>query len=136
MTKPAAGSFVTDLGGWTFVASTKSKYADNAAKFAVWAAADNVELMVRYNSYGKFSASQGISVISKLSEVYNKGLKKKFTEVINPVGRYELALPPEVVDIIGDAIRNCRFKNGKGAEEARITSDRIDEFLKTYSGGF
>jgi multiple sugar transport system substrate-binding protein len=132
--KPEGGKYINDLGGNALVGSSNSKNKKETAEFVVWATAEEVDLLVKYCSYGKYSASPRVSVMNGLTGIYTKGLKKKFQDIINPAGRYEPSLPPEIVDIIGDAIQNCMFKNGRGPNEAKKASERIDEFLKTYSG--
>ena len=65
--KPQGGKYVNDLGGNALVGSSKSKYADEVAKFIVWATAEEVDLLIRYCSYGKYSASPRVSVMNGLT---------------------------------------------------------------------
>jgi multiple sugar transport system substrate-binding protein len=131
---PDGGKAATDAGGWKMMVSSKGKYTDEAAKFAMWAFAEDVNLPLKWCTDVKFAYSPRKSVVDAGKDIYTKGLRKVFTEEIYSSANGEPRYPSEVVNAIGDALQEVMFKNGDPKEAAKKANDKINEFLKTFEG--
>lgn len=131
---PEGGKAATDAGGWKMMVNGKGKNADAAAKFAMWAFAENVELPLKWCTETKFAYSPRKSVVKAGEAVYSKGLRKVFTEQIYDSAIGEPRYPSEIVNAIGDALQEVMFRNADPKAAAKKANDKIDEFLKTFEG--
>lgn len=131
---PNGGKAATDAGGWKLMVNAKSKHAEEAAKFAMWAFAENKELPLKWCTDVKFAYSPRKSVVEAGKEIYSKGLRKVFTEEIYDTAIGEPRYPAEVVDAVGDALQEVMFKGTNPADAAKKANEKIDAFLKTFNG--
>jgi multiple sugar transport system substrate-binding protein len=113
---PADGKPATDAGGWKFAVNANSKYPEEAAKFIMWVFAEDPERALEWATEIKFAYSPRQSVVEAGKEIYNKGLRKVFTEQIYDTAIPEPRYPAQVVDIVGDALQEVMF--GRDAAEA------------------
>jgi multiple sugar transport system substrate-binding protein len=132
---PSGGKNTTVAGGWKMVASSKGKYADDAAKFAVWAWADKVDIPTKWATEAKFAFPVRKSVLEEGKAVFNKGLRKDFTENILGTEIPELRAPAEITKILQDMIQDALFnKDTSGEQAAQKAHEKLEKFLKTYKG--
>ena len=131
---PEGGKAATCAGGWKMMVNGKSKYADAAAKFAMWAFAEDINLPLKWCTEVKFAYSPRKSVVEAGKAVYDKGLRKVFTEQIYDSAVGEPRYPSEIVNAVGDALQEVMFKNTDPAAAAKKANDKINEFLKSYQG--
>lgn len=131
---PDGGKAATAAGGWKMLVNGKSKNADEAAKFAMWAFAENVDIPLEWCTKVKFAYSPRTSVIEAGKDIYSKGLRKVFTDEIYSSAIGEPRYPAEVVNAVGDALQSVMFSNGDPKTEAKTANDKINEYLKTYKG--
>ncbi len=137
---PTGGTPVSVAGGWAFVASTKGKNPDVAAQFIAWALAsteaDSIQRMLDWCTVAKADMPPRKSVLAKANEngTYAEGPLKTFADEILPISRGEPRTPPEVWQVITDAIQACQLNGEDPGQVAKETSDKIDQFLATYQG--
>jgi len=131
---PDGGKAATCAGGWKMLVNGKSKNADAAAKFAMWAFAENVDIPLEWCTKVKFAYSPRTSVVQAGKDIYSKGLRNVFTNEIYSSAIGEPRYPAEVVNAVGDALQSVMFSNGDPKAEAKTANDKINEFLKTYKG--
>jgi multiple sugar transport system substrate-binding protein len=128
---PEGGKAATDAGGWKLAANARGKHADEAAKFIMWAfGSSDTSHAVKWGTQVKFAYSPRKSVVEAGKDIYNKGLRKVFTDDIYNSAIPEPRYPSEVVDIVGDAMQNVMFKNMSGADAAKDADGKINDFLK------
>lgn len=126
---PEGGKAATDAGGWKFAVNARGKHVEEAAKFVMWAFADDPARALKWCTEVKFAYSPRKSVVEKGKEIYSKGMRKVFTEQI-----YETAIPEprysaEVMDAVGEAMQSVMFQNVSGAEAAKIADAKITEAI-------
>jgi multiple sugar transport system substrate-binding protein len=126
---PEGGKAATDAGGWKLAVNSKSEHVEEAAKFVMWAFAEDQSRPLEWATKVKFAYSPRQSVIDEGKEVYTKGLRKVFTEEI-----YDSAIPeprfgPEIVDAVGDAMQKVMFGKTSGKKAAEEADKKIQESL-------
>lgn len=131
---PEGGKAATTAGGWKMMVNGKGENADEAAKFAMWAWAEDIDLPLKWCTEVKFAYSPRQSVIDAGKDIYTKGLRKIFTEEIYDSAIGEPRYPAEIVNAVGEALQQVMFNNGDPKEEAKKANDKINEFLKSYDG--
>lgn len=137
---PPGGTYVTDMGGWAFVANAKGKNPDAAAKFVAWALAstdaEGVDRCRRWNTVAKTNLPPRKSVndAAEKAGAFEAPAMKKFVDEIAPGGRPEPRFPPEVYKAISDAVQACQLGGADCADAAGTASDTIDTFLQSYQG--
>ncbi|TCL61497.1 carbohydrate ABC transporter substrate-binding protein (CUT1 family) [Hydrogenispora ethanolica] len=131
---PPGGKAATDAGGWKFMVNGKSKNADAAAKFAMWALAENVNLPLKWCTEVKFAYSPRKSVVQAGAAIYGKGLRKVFTDQIYETAIGEPRYPAEIVGFVGDALQEVMFKNVAPRQAAQKADQKIKQFLKDFKG--
>ncbi|MFI5697253.1 ABC transporter substrate-binding protein [Kribbella sp. NPDC051586] len=137
---PDGGKAATDLGGWAFVANSKGKNPEAAAKFIAWALgstdAAGVERQRQWNTVVKTNLPPRKSVqqAADAKGAFADGALKKFVSQIAPTGKPEPRFPPEVYQPIADAIQACQLNAADPAKAAADAAEKIDTFLKTYQG--
>lgn len=124
------GKAATDGGGWKMAVNSKSKNVKEAAKFIMWAFAEDTSRPLKWATEVKFAYSPRKSVVEEGQEIYNKGLREVFTKEI-----YDSAIPeprygPQVVDAVGDALQSVMFGDVSGEEAAKTAEKKIKEVLK------
>ncbi|WP_223594493.1 ABC transporter substrate-binding protein [Neobacillus bataviensis] len=127
---PDGGKAATDAGGWKMAVNSKSKNVEEAAKFIMWCFAEDKSRPLKWATEVKFAYSPRQSVIEEGKAIYDKGLRKVFTDEI-----YDSAIPeprygPEVVDAVGEAMQKVMFGKVKGADAAKEAEKKIEEALK------
>lgn len=127
---PEGGKAATDAGGWKMAVNAKSKNVDEAAKFIMWAFAEDPSRPLKWATEVKFAYSPRLSVVEEGKDIYTKGLRKVFTEEI-----YDSAIPeprygPEIVDAVGDAMQKVMFGNVEAKKAAEDAHKKIEEALK------
>lgn len=137
---PNGGTYKTVLGGWAFVANSKGKNPDEAARFCAWALAsmqgDSVERGVNWISKAKSDIGPRASVMDQATKenAFAQGTMKFFKDEVFPGGRAEPRFPPEIYKAISDAIQACMLNGADPRQQAETTAKTIDTFLSTYSG--
>lgn len=133
---PEGGNAATDAGGWKFMVNGKSDNAEEAAKFIMWAMAENVELPLKWCTETKFAFSPRRSVVEAGKEVYDKGLRKVFKDSIYETAIGEPRYPAEVVNIVGDAIQKVMYSGSNPKDAAKEANKNIQKYLDDYEGSF
>ncbi|MBB6636918.1 ABC transporter substrate-binding protein [Cohnella thailandensis] len=128
---PEGGQAATDAGGWKFAVNGKSAHAEEAAKFVMWAFAEDPARALKWCTEVKFAYSPRKSVVEQGKAIYNQGMRKVFTEQIYDSAIPEPRYPSEVLDVVGDAIQNVMFGKYDGAKAAEEADAKINEALKT-----
>lgn len=135
---PAGGKYVTVGGGWAFVANSKGKNPEAAAKFIAWALAsmapDSIQRVVDWCTVAKSDMPPRNSALEKGGEAFNKGKMGIFSKEIHPGTRAEPRVPPEVYKIISDAIQQTQLGGADPQATATAASQQLDAFLASYSG--
>lgn len=131
---PDGGTAKTCAGGWKILVNSKSKNADAAAKFAMWAFAEDINVPLEWCTKVKFAYSPRKSVVEAGKSVYNQGLRKVFTDEIYSSAIPEPRYPAEIVNAVGDALQNVMLNNGDPKKETETADQKINDFLKTYNG--
>ena len=135
---PAGGKYVTVGGGWAFVANSKGKNPEAAAKFIAWALAsmapDSIQRVVDWCTVAKSDMPPRNSALEKGGEAFNKGNMGIFSKEIHPGTRAEPRVPPEVYKIISDAIQQTQLGGMDPQQAATAASQQLDAFLASYSG--
>lgn len=132
---PEGGKAATCAGGWKMMVNNNSKYAEEAAKFVMWAFAENTDIPLEWCTKVKFAYSPRKSVVEAGKDIYGKGLRKIFTEEIYDSAIGEPRYPAEIVNAVGDALQNVMLAGGNPKEEAEKANRKIEEFLKKFNGG-
>lgn len=137
---PAGGSYSTVLGGWAFVANSKGKNPEEAAKFCAWALAsmkpDSIQRGVDWISKVKSDVAPRKSVLDQATQngAFSSGPMKFFKDNVFPGGRGEPRYPTEIYKAISDAIQACMLNGADPAQQAAATATTIDSFLAGYNG--
>ncbi len=137
---PDGGTYTTDLGGWAFVANSKGKNPEEAAKFCVWAigsmSEDSINRGVRWSTEADTNIAPRKAVLDKVTEqgFYDSGPFKTFREEIFPGGRGEPRYTPEVYKAVSDAIQACQLDDADPKQQAEQTAETINSFLEGYTG--
>ena len=131
---PDGGKAATDAGGWKFMVNANSKNADAAAKFVMWAFAEDIDLPLEWCTVTKFAYSPRQSVVEAGKDIYSKGLRKVFTDGIYGTAIGEPRYPSEIVNAVGDALQEVMFANVNPKDAAKKANDIIEEFLKSFDG--
>lgn len=137
---PSGGKSVTSLGGWAFVANSKGKNPEEAAKFCVWALGsmekDSIQRVVDWNIKSKSDIAPRKTALKEATKQggYDSGPMKTFKEDIFPNGRPEPRLTSKVYKPISDAIQSCQLEKASPKKEAQKAAHQIDSVLKSYSG--
>jgi multiple sugar transport system substrate-binding protein len=131
---PAGGRAATDAGGWKFMVNAKTKYRDEAAKFVMWALAENIEKPLEWCTKVKFAYSPRKSVVAAGQSIYSQGLRKVFTEDIYASAIPEPRYPAEIVNAVGEALQAVMFGNADPAAAAARANEKINAYIGTYQG--
>jgi len=131
---PEGGKAATDAGGWKMMVNGKSAVAEEAAKFALWAFAENVEFPLKWCTEVKFAYSPRQSVVEAGKAIYDLGLRKVFTDEIYASAIGEPRYPAEIVNAVGDALQDVMLNGADPARAAKTANDLINQFLSTYEG--
>ncbi|KRF43649.1 ABC transporter substrate-binding protein [Paenibacillus sp. Soil787] len=127
---PAGGKAATDAGGWKMAVNGQSKHAAEAAKFVMWAfGSSDLSHALKWGTEVKFAYSPRKSVVEKGKDIYNKGLRKVFTEEIYNSAIPEPRYPSEVVDAVGDAMQYVMFGKMSGADAAKTIDTKITDII-------
>ncbi|CAM3826717.1 sugar ABC transporter substrate-binding protein [Cohnella lubricantis] len=130
---PEGGKAATDAGGWKFAVNGKSEHVEEAAKFVMWAFADDPARALKWCTEIKFAYSPRQSVVEQGEAIYNKGMRKVFTEEIYDSAIPEPRYPSEVLDVVGEAIQNVMFGKYDGAQAVQEADGKINEALQAAS---
>ncbi len=132
---PEGGKPASDAGGWKLMVNAKGKYPTEAAKFAVWAVAKNVQAWVQWTTVVKFAYSPRKSVMDAAQSVFEKGLRAVFTKEIYGTDKPEIRMPPEASNIVQDMLQNAMFNPSyDGTRAAREADQKLKDFLSHYNG--
>ena len=137
---PDGGTYVTDLGGWAFVANAQGQNPEVAAQFCVWALGsmqpDSIQRVADWCTVAKSDMPPRKSVLENDSAkaAFAEGGLKVFAEQILPGGRAEPRLPPEVYKAVSDAIQATQLAGEDPAAAADTAAQQIEAFLATYNG--
>ncbi|MFT4412417.1 ABC transporter substrate-binding protein [Fredinandcohnia humi] len=126
---PEGGQPKTVAGGWKLAVNANSDYVKEAAEFIMWVMAEDPSRPLEWATEAKFAYPARNSVIEAGKEIYNKGLRKVFTEEM-----YDTAIPepfygPEIVEAIGEGLQQVMFGNAKGTDVAKEVDAKIQEAL-------
>jgi len=127
---PDGGHAATDAGGWKFAVSGKSEHAAEAAKFVMWAFAEDPARALKWCTEVKFAYSPRQSVVEQGKAIYEKGMRKVFTDEIYNSAIPEPRYPSEVLDVVGDAIQNVMYGKYDGAQAAQEADGKITAALQ------
>lgn len=130
------GTPTTVAGGWKLCANANSEYADEAAKFVVWAfASEDNSRMTRWCTEVKFAYAPRASATADNEEFYHEGLKGVFTDEILGTEIPELRLPAEVSETLQELLQNVYFDTSISIEDAlAIAEEEVNDFLSAYDG--
>lgn len=135
---PTGGKYVTVGGGWAFVANSKGKNPEAAAKFIAWALAsmapDSVQRVVDWCTVAKSDMPPRNSALTAGGDAFNQGKMGIFSKDIHPGTRAEPRVPPEVYKIISDAIQQTQLGGADPQATATAASQQLYAFLASYSG--
>ena len=131
---PDGGTAATCAGGWKMLVNAKSEHANEAAEFAMWAFAEDIDLPLQWCTEVKFAYSPRKSVVEAGDEIYSKGLRQVFTDEIYDSAIGEPRYPSEIVNAVGDALQSVMLNGADPAAAAQEANDKIDKFLSTYEG--
>lgn len=137
---PAGGSYTTGMGGWAFVANSRGRNPEAAARFCVWALGSmdegSVERVADWcgNVKSDIAPRRSALELATARGAYDAGPMRTFVEEIFPGGRSEPRVPPEVHRAVSDAIQACQLGGADPVGEAARASDTIDAFLAGYVG--
>lgn len=126
---PPGGKAATDAGGWKFAVNGKSAHVEEAAKFVMWAFADDPARALKWCTEIKFAYSPRQSVVEAGKEIYGKGMRQVFTDEIYASAIPEPTYPSEIVDIVGDAMQLVMFGKMDSAAAAKEADAKIKSFL-------
>jgi multiple sugar transport system substrate-binding protein len=131
---------VTVAGGWAFAVNAKGKDPESAAKFAVWALGGDdaacKQRMLDWVTKAKtdMPPRKSVADLGVAQGAYAEGPLRVFAQEILPTARGEPRTPPEVWNLITDAIQACMLNGEDPATVAQTTDQKINSFLATYSG--
>ncbi len=137
---PEGGTYVTDLGGWAFVANSQGQDPETAARFIVWALGsmsdDSIQRVVDWCTKAKSDMAPRVSVQDKAiaDGGFAEGPLKQFAEEIFPGGRAEPRVTPEIYKSISDAIQATQLAGADPEQAAEQAATEIEAFLAGYSG--
>ncbi|WP_178021751.1 extracellular solute-binding protein [uncultured Paenibacillus sp.] len=120
---------VTIAGGWKIGVNHFSKNADEAKKFVMWAFAGEPELPLKWVGEVKFAYSPRKSVMEAGGELYQKGLRRVFTEQIYGTERQEPQYPAEISGIFTDSLQRLLYGGALPDELAASTYRQITDYL-------
>jgi multiple sugar transport system substrate-binding protein len=126
---PNGGVAKTVAGGWKFAVNANSKYEKEAADFVMWAFAEDPSRPLEWATEVKFAYPARKSVVEAGKEIYNKGLRKVFTEEMFDSAIPEPFYSPEIVQAIGDSLQQVMFGDVKGSDAAKEADKKIQEAL-------
>lgn len=133
---PEGGVAATDAGGWKLMVNGQSKVSDEAAKFVMWAMAENIDLPLEWCTKTKFAFSPRTSVLEAGADVYDQGLRKQFRDEIYASAIPEPRYPVEIVDVVGEAIQEVMFGVSDATAAAQKADEKIQTILDEYNGAF
>jgi multiple sugar transport system substrate-binding protein len=135
---PDGGRYVTVGGGWAFVANSRGRNPEAAARFIAWSIAsmsqDSVQRMVTWNTVADSDMPPRNSVLAAGGDTFQSGNVGKFSREIHPGTRAEPRMPPQVYKIISDAIQAAMLAGKDPAETAESASRQLDAYLLHYRG--
>ncbi len=137
---PAGGTYATDAGGWSFVASAKGKNPEAAAQFVVSTlgsmSEDSIRRMTDWSAKIDTNMPARRSVLDKATAegAYASGPLQTFAEEILLGARAEPRFPPEMWQAVTDAVQACQLNGEDPAEVAERTHQQLEAFLATYQG--
>jgi multiple sugar transport system substrate-binding protein len=137
---PSGGTYTTANGGWAFVANSKGKNPEEAAKFCAWALGSkeerSLQRIVDWCVDAKKNLPPRKAALEKAVRqgAYGSGPMKVFRDEVFPGSRGEPRYPPEVYKAVSDAIQACQLDGADPEQQAQQTAQKIDDFLKGYSG--
>lgn len=137
---PEGGTYVTDLGGWSFVANANGSNPEAAGRFIAWALGsmgrDSIERGVTWSTEARSSIPPRASVLERAQEdgEFVEGPLAVFADEIAPGGRSEPRFPPEVYRAISDAIQATQLGGADPMTSAETAAEQIDSFLQGYDG--
>ncbi|OCT12587.1 hypothetical protein A8709_32760 [Paenibacillus pectinilyticus] len=131
---PPGGKPTTVAGGWKIVANANSSYAEDAAKFAVWAFAnDDIKHSVEWGTQVKFAFPVRRSVLEKAKPIFEKGLRKEFVERMLGTERPELRITPQMANIVAEMIQQAFYKTEMPIDQIVKTSNqKLESYINTY----
>ncbi|MDO4273213.1 MAG: sugar ABC transporter substrate-binding protein [Eubacteriales bacterium] len=118
-------------GGWQMVVNSQSENADIAAKMLAWAFAEDMEIPTEWCTEVSFCYPARKSILEAASDVYEKGLRKVYTEEIFGTEKPELRAPADVYKILQDMIQQSMYESD-GKTAAMEAHEKLQEFLDEY----
>lgn len=127
------GHTATVAGGWRVLVNKETASIEGCMEFIRFAYLDNPpEKSSSYLTYN-FGYSARQSVIDANKDLYLKGQRAVFTEVLNPSAKAELAIPAEASEILSDMIQDALY-NMTPTEAAQKAQTKMLEFASSYNG--
>lgn len=137
---PEGGTYVTDLGGWSFVANANGANTEAAGQFIAWALGameqDSIDRGVAWATDARASIPPRATVLEQAQDdgEFTEGILSQFAEEVAPGGRSEPRFPPEVYRPISDAIQATQLGGADPRAAAETAAEQIDSFLQGYDG--
>jgi multiple sugar transport system substrate-binding protein len=126
---PEGGKPVTIAGGWKIGVNHFSKYADEATKFVMWAFAGEPDIPLKWVSEVKFAYSPRKSVMEAGGELYQRGLRRVFTEQIYGTERQEPQYPAEISRIFTESLQQLLYNKALPDELAGSVYRKMTDYL-------
>jgi multiple sugar transport system substrate-binding protein len=126
---PEGGQAKTVAGGWKLSANAHGKHVKEAADFIMWAFAEDTSRPLKWATEVKFAYPARNSVIEAGKEIYNKGLRKVFTDEMYDTLTPEPFYGPEIVDVVGDSLQKVMFSKAKGSDVVKEADQKIQDAL-------
>ncbi|WP_052353789.1 ABC transporter substrate-binding protein [Neobacillus jeddahensis] len=123
------GQAKTVAGGWKLAANAHGKHVKEASDFIMWAFAEDPSRPLKWATEVKFAYPARNSVIEAGEEIYNKGLRKVFTDEMYDTLTPEPFYGPEIVDVVGDSLQKVMFSKAKGSDVVKEADQKIQDAL-------
>jgi multiple sugar transport system substrate-binding protein len=128
---PEGGTATTIAGGWKIAVNRHSENVEEAARFVMWAFAEDTTNPLKWCSEVKFAYSPRKSVMQEGKDYYKHGLRSVFTNDIFGTERAEPRLSSEIGRIFTESLQNLLYNRYTGEEAARKASEKINSVQST-----
>jgi len=123
------GQPLTIAGGWKIAVNHFSPQAEEAAKFVMWAFAEQPSIPLKWVSEVKFAYSPRKSVMEAGGELYQRGLRKVFTEKVFGTERQEPQNAPAINNVFTDSLQRLLYGHTPTSDLVQDARRGIDTAL-------
>lgn len=127
---PEGGRPATISGGWKVGVNRHSAHLDEAARFVMWAFAEDIKHPLQWCTEIKFAYSPRKSVMLASEDFNRKGLREVFTDKILHTAIPEPSLSDEINRIFTESLQNILYNHYDGEKAAQEASQKINDYLK------